>query len=282
MMNLIKEIENTYDEMTESHKKVATYVVHNSQDAAFLTLEEMAERIGVSTTTIIRFARSLGFNGYTDFLEHVQKYIRAKVGLPERLHVAVDNMDYDDLLLQTFNQDVSNIQATLQTLSSEKLAATIDMIMSAKTIYVIGLRSSFCMAHYFATALGQIRENVRLIEAVGATYPEEIISVKENDLCIAFSFPRNARVTLEVTRWMKSEGVKVIAVTNSVLSPMSEIADLLLPCEVKGVLFKASPAAPMSLINYIIASVATRDKEGAYNMLSKTEKLLRQGHYFAT
>lgn len=282
MLNLIKEIENTFDDMTDSHKKVATYVIHNAEESAFLTLEEMAEKIGVSTTTVIRFARSLGFNGYTAFLEHVQKYIRAKVGLPERLHVTVDNIDHDDLLLQTFNQDIANIQATLQTLSSEKLTATIDMIMSAKTIYVIGLRSSFCLAHYFATALGQIRENVRLIEAVGATYPEEIISVKENDLCIAFSFPRNARVTLEVTRWMKSEGVKVIAVTNSVLSPMSEIADLLLSCEVKGVLFKASPAAPMSLINYIIASVATRDKEGAYNMLSKTEKLLRQGHYFAT
>ena len=282
MINIFKEIESTFEEMTDSHKKVATYIVHNAEESAFLTLEEMAEKIGVSTTTVIRFARSLGFNGYTDFLEHVQKYIKARMGLPERLHIAVDNMGHDDLLLQTFNQDITNIQATLQMLSSEKLASTIDMIMSANTIYVIGLRSSFSLAHYFATALGQIRENVRLIEAVGATYPEEIISVKENDLCFAFSFPRNARVTLEVTRWMKSEGVKIIVITNSVLSPMSEVADLLLPCEVKGVLFKASPVAPMSLINYIIASVATRDKEGAYNVLSKTEKLLRQGHYFAT
>lgn len=280
--SFIKQVETVYDDMTDSQKKVAQYIIKNYEDAAFLTLEETADRIGVSTTTVIRFARNLGYSGYSELSNQIQNIIKAKVGLPERLLVAVDNLNHDDLLLKTFNQDLANINSTLQALSPDKLTATLDMMTAADTIYVIGLRSSFCLAHYFATALGQVRENVRLIEAVGSTYPEEIISAKEKDLCFAFTFPRNARVTLEVTRWLKAEGVKIVAVTDTLLSPIAEFADMVLTCEVKGVMFKHSLAAPMSLINYLVASIAAQDKEKAVKVLARTENLLRQGHYFAT
>jgi len=280
MNSFMKDLETLYDDMTESQKKVANYVVKNCDQIAFLTLDEMANEIGVSTTTVIRFARGLGYNGYSDFLGHIQKMVKAKVSLPERLNVSVNELNHDNLLIKSFNQDASNINATLAGISAEKLDNALNMVVEARNIYVIGLRSSFCLAHYFATCLGQIRENVRLIQAVGSIYPEEILNVAANDLCVAFTFPRNARVTLEIARWMKKEGAKVLAVTDSLLSPIAEYSDNVLACETKGVMFKHSLAGPLSLINYLLAAVAAQDKDKAMKMLSKTEELLRQGHYF--
>ncbi|MFZ7101569.1 MAG: MurR/RpiR family transcriptional regulator [Peptococcaceae bacterium] len=280
MNNLLKDLEFLYDEMTESHKKVAQYVMENIENIAFYTLDELANKIGVSTTTVIRFARNLGYAGYSDFLEEVQKVIKAKVGLPERLSVSLENVNHDQLLLDSFNQDIINIKATLEGLSPDKLDKAIDMIMAAKNVYVIGLRTSFSLAHSFAMSLGQIRENVRLIQGAGSSYPEECLGVGPDDLCVSFTFPRHARVTLEITGWMKKRGTKVIAITQSLLSPIVEFADIILPCEVKGIMFKHSMAAPLCLINYLVAGVAVRDEEEAMRVLSKTEQLLRQFHYF--
>lgn len=280
MANIMKNIENLYDEMTESHKKVAQYVIENLENIAFCTLDELANRVGVSTTTIIRFARSLGYSGYSDFLGDVQELMKAKVGLPERLSVSLDHMKHDQLLIDSFNQDMSNIKTTLESLTPDKLNSAIDMIMAAHTVYIIGLRTSFSLAHYLATNLGQIRENIRLIQAVGLVYPEEALSANSNDLCIAFTFPRHSRVTLEVTRWVKNQGAKVIGITHNQLSPIAEFADITIPCETKGNAFKASLVAPLCLINYLVAAVAMKDKDEAIRVLSKTEELLRQGHYF--
>lgn len=279
MNELISNMDNSYENMTESHKKIARFIMENFDDIAFSTLDELASRIGVSTTTVIRFTQKLGFEGYTNFINEVQKIIKAKVGLPEKLSISFQEK-HDTLLLDSFNQDINNINNTLNNLSPEKLEVVINMIMNSANIYVIGLRTSFSVAHFFSKTLGQIRKNVRLIEAVGLVYAEEIISVKQNDLCIAFTFPRHAKVTLEVTRWMKNQGAKVISITNSNLSPISEYSDVVISCETNSVMLRNSLVAPFCLVNYIISEVIIRDKDEAMKNISITEELLRQGHYF--
>jgi DNA-binding MurR/RpiR family transcriptional regulator len=279
MSDLLNIISEKFDSLTHSQKTVATYVLDNLDTIAFNTLEDIAYKIGVSSTTIIRFARILGFNGYSDLQKEIQSVIRNKVTLPERLSAATSHTTEDKLLADSFKNDIANINSTLKMLSENDLRAAINSISNARNIYIIGMRSSFALAHYAASRLGQIKENVRLIQSVGMIYPEEIVGVKTGDICIAFLFPRYSRTTANAVSWLKKKGAKVILVTSQSHVAVDSYGDIILPCNVSGVSFKNSFVAPMCLVNYIAAAVAFSNYDEAMRTLKQTEDILSQGYY---
>ncbi len=280
MNKLIQGIENSYDDLPDSQKRVARYITNNYEEVAFCTLDDVAKKIGVSTTTIIRFARCLGYSGYSDLLEQIRLIIKAKITLPERLRISAKEIKHDQLLLNSFNLDVNNIKETLEELEYAKLEEVVASIVNGRNVYVIGMRSSFALAHFFAITLGQIRENVRLLHSVGSFCPEEeIISAKEGDVGVVFSFSRYTKLTIDIAASLKKQGVKIVGISDSAVSPITEIADIILPCKVKRMMFKNSLVAPLSLINYIISAASVMDEEKALEVLLKNEEICRQFGY---
>ncbi len=281
MSTFQKEVESRYDDMTEAQKKVAHYVIRHYEQVAFFTLEDLAEEIGVSTTTVIRFARSLGYNGYSDLLSHIQQIIKMKMDLPQRLEEFDTSIDGDSLLVQTFERDIENLNKTLNSLDPHKTNMFVKELLDAHTIYVLGLRSSFSIAFYCAAVLGQVRENVRLVHFEGDMAPEEIIGATAGDVCLTFSFSRYTQRTVDIAKWLHEQKVKILAVSDQALSPIADIADLIITCEVKGMVFKNSVVAPITLVNYFVAALAAADKTKALQTLSKNDGLLKEGKYFA-
>jgi DNA-binding MurR/RpiR family transcriptional regulator len=279
MSDLLNKISEKFDSLTHSQKTVATYVLDNLETIAFNTLEDIAYKIGVSSTTIIRFARILGFNGYSDMQKEIQSVIRNKVTLPERLSAATSHTAKDKLLADSFKNDIANINSTLKMLTEDDLRVTIDSIINACNIYIIGMRSSFALAHYAASRFGQIKENVRLMQSVGMIYPEEMVGAKSGDVCLAFLFPRYTKTTANIISWFKKKGVKVILVTSQSRVAVDSYADVILSCNVSGISFKNSFVAPMCLVNYIAAAVALNNYEEAMQTLKQTEDILSQGYY---
>jgi DNA-binding MurR/RpiR family transcriptional regulator len=278
---LLEELEDSYKGLTDSQKKVARYIINNYEQVAFCTLDDLANRIGVSTTTIIRFSRNLGYAGYSDLLSEIRKIIKARITLPERLCKSVKEVKRDQLLLDSFNLDMNNIKSTLESLEYTKLVKAVETITRSRVVYVVGIRSSFALAHFFATALGQIRDNVRLLHLIGTFFPEEdVVSAAKQDVGVIFSFPRYTKLTINIAHSLKEQGAKIIGITDSLLSPITEISDIVLPCNVDTMLFKNSLVAPLSLINYLINSVAMADEEKAVRILSKNEELCRKYGYF--
>jgi DNA-binding MurR/RpiR family transcriptional regulator len=278
MSDILTKISEEFNSFTHSQKAVANYVIENTNTLAFSTLDDFAMQIGVSTTTVIRFARTLGYSGYSDMQKDIQNIIRDKVSLPERL-LPNTNVDEDQLLADTFSNDINDINSTLAGLSKEDLHQAIEMILSAKNIYLLGLRSSFSLSYYMASRLGQIRKNVHLIQSVGMDFPEEIIGAQESDICIGFMFPRYSKHTANILSWFKQNGVKIILVTSQNWISVKDYGDIILPCCVNSISFKNSFVAPMCLINYIAAAVAMDDFSGAMEVLKQTEKVLSQGYY---
>ena len=208
----------------------------------------------------------------------IQNLIRDKVSLPERLTSSI-NTDDDQLSLDTLHNDINNINSTFEAISKEVLKKAIEAILAAKNIYLLGLRSSFSLSYYMASRLGQIRQNVHLIQSVGMGFPEEIIGAKKNDICIGFMFPRYSKHTANILSSFKQRGVKIILVTSPNWGTVKHYGDIVLPCYVNSISFKNSFVAPMCLINYITAAIAMDDLPGAMEVLKQTEQILSQGYY---
>lgn len=280
MSEILQKVTEVFDNLTPSQKTVANFVIENINNIAFITLDDLAQKIGVSTTTVIRFARMLGYSGYSDMQMDIQSHIKGKVSLPERLSDAAHSAaKCNQLLIDTFNKNLSNINETLVNLSEEDLEEAISTIVSGKTIYVLGQRSSFALSHYMASRLAQIKKNVKLIQAIGMIYPEEIVSAEAGDVCIAYMFPRYSKIVANILLWLKKNGVKIILFTSPGYSYIETYGNIILPCSVKGISFKNSFVAPMCLSDYLVASIAFEDYTNAMNILSKTEDILSQGYY---
>ena len=277
-MLFTSKVSSVYDELTHSQRVVANYVEENYEEIAFSTLEELASRIGVSTTTVIRFARALDYSGFSEMQDSIKKEIQTKGSLPDRL-VRAAAVSGNDLLNEAFSTDVKNIQETLSGLHPDDLSRAIELISGAKNIYVLGMRSSFSLAHYMVSRLGEIKRNVHFIQTTGLIYPEEIVSADEGDVCIAYIFPRYSKIGINILAWMRSRGIKVILFTSSNDLPVRSYGDVCFNCAIKSVSCKNSLTAPMCLTNYLVAELALRNYDEAHEVLSRTEDILSTGFY---
>ncbi len=279
MSTFSSKITECFDRLTRSQKTVANYYLENPDEIVFCTLEDIAMKIGVSTTTIIRFARILGYNGYSDMQKNIQTSLLEKVGLPERLTLSSDTVPQDQLLMKTMRNDISDITTTMTNISQNDLAEAIKEISNARSVYILGMRSSFSLAHYMTSRLAQIRPSVRLIQSVGMIYPEELIGCNEKDICISFLFPRYSKTTANLILWLRKRGVRIILFTGQNISAISNYGDIFLPCCVDGISFKNSFAAPICLINYITAAITLLDHSRAIDTLKEMEEFLNKGYY---
>jgi DNA-binding MurR/RpiR family transcriptional regulator len=278
MSNFLNRIPEKMNSLSRNQQIVASYIMENLENVAFDTLKELANKINVSTTTIIRFARELGYFGYSDMQKDIQRNIIHKSSLPERLNHS-KSISKNELMKETFQNDIKNIEDTMSFLSENSINDTIESICTANQVYVLGLRSSYSLAHYITSRLAQIRKNVKLVQATGMIYPEEIVSAGKGDICLAFLFPRYSKTTTTLLSWLKAYNVKIILFTSLNYSIVEGYGDVVLPCAVSGISYKNSFAAPLCLINYIANACALRSPEKSKKILKQTEEILSQGFY---
>jgi len=280
LSDILENISSQFDELTHSQKKIANYILENTNTLAFSTLDESSSRIGVSTTSIIRFARMLGYSGYSDMQRDIQQSIKDKfkqIGHLEKSHLTHDSK----LLSHTFQQGVSNIDATLSLLKKEDIDTAIDLIRKANRVYCLGMRSSFALSYYMAMCFSRLHKHIRLIQAIAMSLPEEIISASSSDVCVAFMFPRYSRQTAHILTYFKKINVPVILITGPSWVDIKKYGTVVLPCQVNGIMSRDSYAAPVCLIDYLTAvfeNETDSDPKGD-RVLEDLESLLDEGFY---
>lgn len=271
-------VNQKFNELTSSQKKVAVYILDHLEAVAFSTLEELAQKIDTSTTTVIRFTKVLGYKGYSDMQKDIQNGIKNKDSLPHRVS-EMGSVPSNQLLTNVFNHEIINIQKTLAAQSENDLTEAVNLITEANNVYIIGMRSSFSLAFYLASRLGQIKAHTHLVQSSGMTFPEEVTGAQKGDVAIAFLFPRYSKTTSTLISSLKDNGVKVILFTSLNYSIVKGYGDVIIPCAVSEVTYKNSLAAPICLINYLVAAVLQNNRDEALQLLEKTERLLSQGYY---
>lgn len=274
--DLIKLIQKFYPELSKGQKQIAEFITTQYDKAAFMTAAKLGERVGVSESTVVRFAIALGFEGYPELQRALQELIKTKLTTVQRIEMTSDLASEDDILRKILKSDIDNIRTTLEEIDIEAFNDIVDLIIGAKRIYIIGFRTSTVLADFLGFYLNLILDNVRVVSQGISDIYEQLFSIGEGDLVIAISFPRYSRRTVEALGFVKSRGTATIAITDGPLSPLLNNADISLYAKSNMASFVDSLVAPLSLINALIIAVSLKEKGKVTNIFEKLEEIWGQ------
>lgn len=260
--DVLKIIQDNMTGFSKGQRIIARYIIESYDKAAFMTAAELGKNVGVSESTVVRFAAELGYGGYPGMQRALQEMIRTRLTSVQRMEVGNDRISSLDVLPAVLQSDIENIRSTMEENSRESFNGAVDAIIKARRIYILGVRSSAAIASFMAFYFNLIFENVKLISTNSASEMfEQMLRVSPQDVVIAISFPRYSKRTVQAMRFSADMGATVIAITDSPDSPLSGCAKHTLLARSDMVSFVDSLVAPMSLINALIVAVGRKNNE---------------------
>ena len=271
--DLMRVIQNKFPRLSKGQKLIAEYILENYDKAAFMTASKLGIAAGVSESTVVRFAIELGYSGYPKLQKALQELIKNKLTTVQRLELSNDYISNGYTLKGVLKADMENVRATLEKIDYETFEHVVNNIFEAKRIYIIGLRSSMALADFVGFYLNLILQNVKTVGSGISDIFEQMITVQEGDLVIGIGFPRYATRTIDALGFAQDRGAKVVAITDSFLSPLAAKADYTLVAQSNMASFVDSLVAPLSVINALILAVGMREKDKISNIFNDLEKI---------
>ena len=280
--DLLHSISEGMSGFSKGQKLIARYIIENYDKAAFMTASKLGNTVGVSESTVVRFATEVGFEGYPQLQRALQELIRNRLTAVQRMEVTSEQMGEHDILSKVLTMDIEKIRRTLEEQSNEGFEAAADSIIAAKNIYILGIRSSAALAQFMSFYFNQIFPNVRLVTGSSASEMfEQIFRVGKDDVFIGISFPRYSKRTVKAIDYAKERGATVIAITDSAGSPLAAKCDHLLLARSDMASFVDSLVAPLSLINALIVAVGMRRQKEVGETYAQLEKMARKHRWSA-
>ena len=260
--------------MSKGHKRIADYVLEHYDRAAYMTAAKLGESVGISESTVVRFAYELGFASYPEFQRKLCSMLRSRLTSVQRIEVSSNQMGKGDIFETVLNSDIEKIRATISGSSRESFYRAVDLIAGAKTVYIMGARSAEMLASFLAYYLQIMLPDVRQLHAAGTSEQfQRVLHLGSDDVIIGISFPRYSKQTLKIMQYSAKQGAKVIAVTDSPAAPIASTADTLLLASSDMVSFADSLVAPLSLVNALIAALGAQLREQLSNKLEALERI---------
>lgn len=272
--DLLQVLAKSGNKFSKGQKIIAKYILNNYDKAAFMTAGKLGKIVGVSESTVVRFAADLGYDGYPSMRKALQEMIRNRLTSVQRIEVAKTMLDDNDIVRSIIGSDIQNLQATMEVLEQDSFNKFVDSIVEAKSIYIVGMRTSTALASFLGLYLNLLRGNVNVIHDTAASEVyEQMIRIGQGDLLIAMSFPRYSSHTVEAVEFAKKMGAMTASITDGPASPLNGISDVCLQAKSDMVSFLDSLVAPMSLINAIIVAVGVRNKENLSKTFTRLETI---------
>jgi DNA-binding MurR/RpiR family transcriptional regulator len=279
--DLMRTIQLRFPRLSKGQKLIAEFILKHYDKAAFMTAAKLGVSVGVSESTVVRFANELGFTGYPKLQKALQELIKNKLTTVQRIELSNDYITEESALKGVLKSDMENIRATLEKINNKTFEEVISCIFRAKKIYIIGLRSSTALADFLGFYLNLILNNVKNVENGMSDIFEQMISINEEDLVIGIGFPRYAGRTIEALSFAKSRNAKVVAITDSLLSPLATNADYTLIAQSNMASFVDSLVAPLSVINALIITVGLREKEKIQHIFTDLEDIWQEYNVYS-
>ena len=269
---LIQRLNHSGKKLSKSHRRIAECIVTHYDKAAFMTASRLGEYVGVSESTVVRFAAALGYEGYPQLQKALQELIRHRLTASQRFEMTTD-MDHTQVLSKVMKADIQNIRSTLDELDLNTFEEVVERFLEAKQIYILGLRSSAPIAQFFGHYLGFIFPNVQVVTSGISDVFEQLSRIGEDDLLVGISFPRYTSRTIEARELARKKGASLVAITDGPLSPLHAAADLCLMAKSDMASFVDSMAAPLSLINALIVALGQRRRQQVAEYFEQVEQI---------
>ena len=272
--NLLVIMEERMSEFSKGQKRIARYILDHYDKAAYMTASRLGSIVEVSESTVVRFAIEVGFDGYPEMQRALQELIRTRLTAVQRVDVTNSLIGDDDVLDKILGADAEKIRRTLDEIDRKSFETAVDKIVSAKSIYIIGVRLSSTLAGFLNFNLRMILDNVKFVQTTsGSEMFEQIMNIGPDDVLIAISFPRYSKRIINAVEYASSTGADVISITDSGQSPIAAGADQLLLARSDMVSFVDSLVAPLSIINAVIVAVARKKPDEVRERLEKLEHI---------
>ncbi len=258
---------------SKGQRLLARYITESFDKAAFMTASRLGATVGVSESTVVRFAVELGYDGYPDMQKAMQDMVLNRLTSFQRIEVANDRIGNQDVVSTVLQSDIVKLQQTAEMLDRGDFRAAVKAIQNAKKIYILGARSVAPLASFLGYYLGFMFENVQIVTASGASEMfEKLIASRSEDVVVAISFPRYSAATVKGAQYCRTTGATVVGITDNRLSPLGQHCDHILLAKSDMVSLVDSLTAPLSVINALLVALAS----GREHILEKTFNTLEQ------
>lgn len=271
---LMNRINERYGTLSKGQKMIAAYITDYYDKAVFLTAAKLGEAVGVSESTVVRFAMQLGYKGYPQFQQALAELVRGKLDSVQRMENVYGRISQSEILTTVLKSDAKRIQDTLETIDAHAFDLAVDAILHAKHIYVVGIRSCAPMAEFLAFYLNIMFDNVRLLHTNSSSELfEQMLYIGREDAIIGISFPRYSMRVLKAMEFANNRNAKVITLTDSVHSPMNLYSSCNLIARSNMVSLVDSLAAPLSVINALIVALCMKKNREVSDTLEMLEEI---------
>ena len=272
--DLLNRINNKYSSMSKGQKLLATYITDNYDKAVFLTAAKLGETVGVSESTVVRFAMSLGYKGYPEFQENLEELVRNKLNSVQRMEVTYGRISQSEILESVLASDADKIKTTLEKIDHNAFELAVNTILEAKNVYIVGIRSCAPLASFLAFYMNYMLDNVKLLHTNSSSEIfEQMVRITEDDVIIGISFPRYSMRTLKALEFANNRNAKVITITDSIHSPMNLYSSCNLIADSDMASIVDSLVAPLSVINALIVALCMKKQKEVAKTLTMLEEI---------
>ena len=274
-------IEEKKDSFSKGQKAIAKYIQENYDKVAFMTAGKLGKSVGVSESTVVRFATELGYEGYPEMRRGLQEMIKSRLTSVRRIEAAKDTIGNNDILSAVFHADINKLRMTLDSVNKDAFEEAIQAILNAKHIYIVSSRSSFALGSFMGFYFNLLLENVKILNSSSPSeILEQLFKVREGDVVIGISFPRYSSSTPKAIRYCRDSGATVISITDSESSPLARYSTINLYAKSDMISFLDSLVAPMSLINSLIVAVGLHANEQISDIFARLESIWEEYDVF--
>jgi DNA-binding MurR/RpiR family transcriptional regulator len=271
---LLQKLDEKYTRLSKGQKKLADYIRQEYDKAAFLTAAKMGEVVGVSESTVVRFAMTLGYKGYPEFQKALEELVRTKLNSIQRMEVTYGRISQGEILASVLQSDIDKIKLTMGSVDQEAFEVSVDTILNARRIYVIGIRSCAPLASFLSYYLHLICEDVTLVNSnTSSEIFEQLIRIDKEDVVIGISFPRYSMRTLKALEFASNRSAKVITLTDSVHSPINLYSSCNLIARSDMASIVDSLVAPLSVVNALVVALCMKKQNEVVATLETLEQI---------
>ena len=268
----ISRINDKFNKMSKSHKKIATFILDHYEQAAFMTAAKLGATVGISESTVVRFAYCLGYEGYPEFQEALAEWVKNKLNSVQKIGAKYGKSTQSEILTAVLAADMENINATIEHVDPQAFETAVETVLNAEHVYIIGIRSCEPLARFLYFYLNMIRGNVILLASTSTSEIfEQMIRIDEKDAMIGISFPRYSMRTLKALEFANDRNAKVISITDTIHSPMCLYSSCNLMARSEMVSIVDSLAAPLSLINALVVALCLKRPDDVRKTLESLE-----------
>lgn len=271
---LLQKIDSGYAKFSKGQKKLADYIRKDYDKAAFLTAAKMGEVVGVSESTVVRFATALGYSGYPDFQKALEEMVRTRLNSIQRMEVTYGRITQGEILASVLQSDIEKIKLTMEDIDHEAFELAVETILNARKVYVVGIRSCAPLASFLSFYLNLICEDVTAVSTNSSSEIfEQLIRIGEEDVIIGISFPRYSMRTLKALEFASNRKAKVITLTDSIHSPMNLYSSCNLIARSDMASIVDSLVAPLSVVNALVVALCMKKQKEVVSTLEMLEEI---------